>query len=393
LALPAATLSGVETAKVTDATVETVQPASGPRVWHVSQFGSDIAAGTQAQPLQTIQRAANLAKPGDTVVVAAGIYQGFRTVRGGTAQAPITFRGHGRGTTITSPPGDYQDNILVSATDNVIIEGFEVRDAPRAGIAILKSAGVIVRQNSVGASGKWGIFSGFAPRLEIVENETFGARLEHGIYVSNSDTADDNPVVRGNHSHHNGGSGIQLNGDCLAGGDGVLTGALVENNVVHDNAYKGLSLISIQSSVVQNNVVYDNGKKAGAAGIHLADNPGGDRPSDNNSIVNNTIVESQIAGIRITGRSSGNVVFNNLIVGPESIRDEAGANHIDESSNVLALTSAGLFVNAANGDYRLAAGGNTRARGRGAVAGKKAPTQDLDGKPRGTDVLAVGAYE
>ena len=59
---------------------------------YVSPTGSDSAAGTLAKPFQTIQHAANVAKPGDTVFIKAGVYHETVTVpRSGTARKPITF--------------------------------------------------------------------------------------------------------------------------------------------------------------------------------------------------------------------------------------------------------------------------------------------------------------
>jgi alpha-N-arabinofuranosidase len=45
------------------------------RTFHVSISGSDANSGTKAAPLRTIQRAADLAQPGDTISVHAGIYR------------------------------------------------------------------------------------------------------------------------------------------------------------------------------------------------------------------------------------------------------------------------------------------------------------------------------
>jgi alpha-N-arabinofuranosidase len=42
---------------------------------HVAITGSDANPGTQAAPLRTIQRAADIAQPGDTVTVHAGVYR------------------------------------------------------------------------------------------------------------------------------------------------------------------------------------------------------------------------------------------------------------------------------------------------------------------------------
>ena len=61
---------------------------------HVSKMGSESAAGSVDQPLLTIQRAAQLAEPGDTVVVHGGTYREWvKPARGGTGEdARITYR-------------------------------------------------------------------------------------------------------------------------------------------------------------------------------------------------------------------------------------------------------------------------------------------------------------
>src|SRR4051812_50022398 len=53
-------------------------------VFHVATTGSDSSEGSQNQPLRTINRAAELAQPGDTVVVHEGVYREWvRPRRGG----------------------------------------------------------------------------------------------------------------------------------------------------------------------------------------------------------------------------------------------------------------------------------------------------------------------
>ena len=64
---------------------------------------------------------------------------------------------------------------------------------------------------------------------------------EHGIYVGNSG---DRPIVRGNIAWGNQVCGIHMNGDVSQGGDGIISGALVENNVIFDNGRKGGSGIN-----------------------------------------------------------------------------------------------------------------------------------------------------
>src|ERR1700726_1552925 len=48
--------------------------------WFVSTTGADTNPGTLAAPFRTIQHAANLAQPGDTVQIRGGIYRETVTV-------------------------------------------------------------------------------------------------------------------------------------------------------------------------------------------------------------------------------------------------------------------------------------------------------------------------
>jgi len=68
--------------------------AAWAREIHVAKTGSDSAAGSVDRPLLTIQRAAQLAEPGDTVIVHGGTYREWvKPARGGTGEdARITYR-------------------------------------------------------------------------------------------------------------------------------------------------------------------------------------------------------------------------------------------------------------------------------------------------------------
>jgi hypothetical protein len=72
-------------------------------VFFVSPSGSDGNAGTMGSPFQTIQQAANVAVPGDTVVVHAGTYRETVTpVDSGLPGKPITYEPFGDGPVILS---------------------------------------------------------------------------------------------------------------------------------------------------------------------------------------------------------------------------------------------------------------------------------------------------
>ena len=60
--------------------------------WFVAPTGSDANAGTLRKPFQTIQHAADVAQPGDTVFIRKGTYrESVVPAQSGTAAAPITF--------------------------------------------------------------------------------------------------------------------------------------------------------------------------------------------------------------------------------------------------------------------------------------------------------------
>lgn len=65
-----------------------------PNNFHVAQTGSDTSVGSSEQPFRTINRAAELAQPGDSVIVHAGTYREWvKPVRGGISnQRRITYQ-------------------------------------------------------------------------------------------------------------------------------------------------------------------------------------------------------------------------------------------------------------------------------------------------------------
>ncbi|MFE3850405.1 right-handed parallel beta-helix repeat-containing protein [Streptomyces griseorubiginosus] len=70
------------------------QASAAPTTLVVATNGNDSAPGTLAQPLRTVQRAVDLAKPGDTITVRAGTYaltDNITIATSGTASQPISL--------------------------------------------------------------------------------------------------------------------------------------------------------------------------------------------------------------------------------------------------------------------------------------------------------------
>ena len=301
--------------------------ASRAATYYVATTGNDADAGSQATPWRTLQKAGNVAVAGDTVNVLPGTYAGFRPLHSGTAPAPIRFVAQAG--VIVNTPGTANsngDNIWVRDVDYIVIDGFESTAAPRSGVAVQgepdgNAAGVVIRNCNCHHNSRWGIFTGFARDLLLEDNETSFSAIEHGIYVSNSG---DRPIVRRNHAHHNNASGVQLNADPAQmgddpndpEGDGIIEGAVVESNLIHDNGTAGgaaINLASVRTSLIRNNVLYGN-HASGIAGWD--DGDGNEFGTMNNRILGNTIVQpsgSRFA-IGLLNGSTGNLIRDNILL-------------------------------------------------------------------------------
>ena len=286
------------------------------RTFYVDPAGNDSAAGSSAAPWRTLQKAADTVRAGDLVIVRAGHYAGLYLTTSGTATDPITFRGE-PGAIVDSQNPRTQDGINLEGASYVVVESFTVTGVPRAGIRSVVNHHVTIRGNTGDLNGRWGILTGFSDDLVIENNVMSRSQAEHGIYVSNSG---DRPMIRRNHVWGNNANGIHMNGDLSQGGDGVISGAVVEGNIIHDNGVAGGSGINcdgVQSSIIRNNLLYNNH----ASGISLYQIDAG-QPARNNQILNNTIVMASDArwAINIQNASTGNVVRNNILFNQHPFR-------------------------------------------------------------------------
>lgn len=291
---------------------------AGATEYYVKNGGSDANNGTSvATAWATPQHAADVASPGDTIHVLNGSYAGFYVDRSGSAGNPITFLAESAAVQITSNNSNTPDGINVENAAHVVIDGFTVDNRTRAGIRSALSQFVTIRNCRCGFNGRWGIFTGFADDLTIENNVTHHSQVEHGIYVSNSG---DRPVIRGNVIYSNNANGIHMNGDVSQGGDGTISNALVENNVIYDNGVaggSGINMDGVTNSVVRNNLLYDN--HASGISLYRIDGATG---STGNLVVNNTIINAANARwcVNITGGSTGNTVLNNILYNFHSFR-------------------------------------------------------------------------
>lgn len=190
--------------------------------YYVAPGGSDTNPGSAGAPFRTIQKAADVAGAGDTVIVRPGIYTGgsrmVSVTRSGTPGHPITFRSERRWGAIL----DGRDQSLVAwyfdaGVGHIRVEGFEIRGLYEHGfdfygggvhdIAIVRNHVHHIGRNctdtrngrtgaSLGAGAQRVTFDGnvwhhigryargeqgCSPRTEYYKNH------DHGIYVADAD--------------------------------------------------------------------------------------------------------------------------------------------------------------------------------------------------------------
>src|SRR6476661_2905773 len=275
--------------------VEQLEDRAVPATLYVANTGNNTNAGTSSSPWQTLQYAADHVHAGDTVIVRAGNYAGFYLSTDGTASSRIVFSAD-PGANITSRNPITGDGINLEGADYVTIEGFKITGATRAGIRSVINTG---------------------ENILIQNNTTSRSVDQHGIYVSNSA---DNPIIRGNRVWGNHDAGIQLNADVSMGGDGIITNALIENNVIYDNGLGGGASINcdgVQNSVIRNNLIYN----AHATGIVLYVGNGA-AGSSGNLVVNNTVLVAADGrwAVSVTNGSINNTFRNNIFYSAHSYR-------------------------------------------------------------------------
>lgn len=377
--------------------------------YYVKPNGNNSNNGLSvASAFQTLQRASNIVNAGDSVIILAGTYSGFYHTKSGTSSSPIVFHAQ-PGVIINAPNATTNDGINLEGANYVIIEGFKVYGLPRTGIRSVLNTGVIIRNNIADSCGKWGILTGFSENILIENNSCSRSVQEHGIYFSNSA---DNPIIRNNTCFGNSGCGIHMNADLSMGGDGIISNALVENNIIYNNGISGGSGINcdgVQNSRIQNNLLFNN--LASGISLYKIDAAQG---AKNNVVVNNTILQPSNGrwALNISDGSTGNIVFNNIFYSDHAFRgsitiDAASltgfhSNYniltnrmsIDGGNTVLTLaqwrsstqsdsnsvisTPAVLFVNAAANDYHLLNASPAIDLGRMSYYGKSSPLNDLE---------------
>jgi parallel beta-helix repeat protein len=320
---------------------------AGAATYYVDKNASNCSSsgpGSATQPFCSINTAAGLVAPGDTVIVRAASYtQQVNITLSGTASAPINFAGD-PGATVTGK--QYGFNI---AAQWVIVQGFIVASTTSDGIRCILCTGVTIQNNQINDAAGKGLYIRDSANVTLANNVVQRSNT-HGIYMENDTgflisggsvsqsghrvsgqnkkgiyvTACTDSMISGTEVFDNSDIGIYLitntsrvrvkgtiTHDNARGFERVAAGIetqsdgnIIESNISHDNEDSAINMrYGGSNSLVFDNVAYGNGDH----GIDVLESPGV-------TIINNSVFDNVTAGVNVEGNSPGATIVNNISV-------------------------------------------------------------------------------
>jgi hypothetical protein len=331
------------TAAAVSAVLMTALPATeasaAPTTLVVATNGNDTAAGTLDRPLRTVQRAVDLAKPGDTIAVRAGTYaltDNITIATSGTASQPISL-------------GAYQG-------ERVVIDGEQLAAShtPVGGSIPRAERGAIHQEASYWRISDLEIVNGpYGVYCDGCNNNVFARLKTHDNYESGfqlQGASSNNQILNldsyGNRDPRK--NGESADGLAIKEGSGtgnVVRGARLWNNV--DDGFDDWKFTS--PVVVENTIAYGNG-------FNRWNFP--DFAGDGN-------------GFKLGGGSPAPAVAHTL---RNSIAFKNAAHGVTDNGNTgaLALSRNSTWANGGTGFDADVSGGKTKLTGNLSVADARA---------------------
>ncbi|MBS1800867.1 MAG: hypothetical protein JSS95_13715 [Acidobacteria bacterium] len=366
--------------------------------FYVSPAGSDSAPCSQASPCATPDHAFNRAAPGDTVKVAAGIYDyggnAAQFTNSGTAEKYITVTCTTRGACRIQNAVTDNTTVVVLAGSYIAFDGFEVTNTNATGnnLGVYVTASFVnITHNTIhhietdcGPRGGGGVKIAESDSNNYLHDITIDGNLIYDISYRDgkpscpattvqtdgilAQTAGTAIRVTNNIVHHtSGGWGIFV-GNSNAANNGYNVNSVISNNTVFSTAMGGIIVMSGNGTTISNNIVVDTGRLSGRCGINAPD--GVIITYLNNDLWNN---------------AGGNYCIE---WGTSDQKVRPGDISVDPA---LGTT----FVNwheDGSGDYHLKPGSPAIGAGNSTVG--PPPTSDFDGNPRPKGPTHdIGAYE
>jgi uncharacterized protein YjdB len=363
-------------------TVTAPAPGCAAACHYVDVTGNDANAGTRTAPWRTIQHAADVTNPGDTVIVNDGVYTGGANVvtitRSGTATAWLVFRAANRWGAIIDGQNNSSTTGFEINGNYIRVEGFEVRYTSRYAMEtyggredIAGNHDVILSQNHLhdvghictGTTGGIVGVSAYSDNLVIERNVIHDiGRLgpgEQGCVEPNANWQ--------NHDH-----GIY---------NGVGNNVVVRNNVFYNfthgwaiQRYNGAGSVTTGLTIVNNTFGFPNPNRD--AQIIIA------TTTNNVVIANNVFYEPTTAGVWFDGAGDGATVVGNIAT--DAV--QTGGAGLIMSGNLE--NTDPLFVSATAFNFHLTSA--SPARGLGVATW--CPAVDFDGVAR-AGACSAGAFQ
>ena len=360
--------------------------------YYVSPDGNDNNNGSIDAPFKTIQKAANIVNPGDNVIVKDGIYTVASNVsnlitikRGGTANAPVTFKAENRWKAVLDGLNEDHNGIHILAP-YVVIEGFEIKNIYWQGI-IVAANNVTIRNNHIHNVGNWHVETDYPYCTEYgVPEPGCRSMATSGIFPGG-----DNIVIENNTIHTIGKTG--WSGRYEPGRyDHAIYGTYVKNlkiinNVVWD-VWTGKAIdFAASNGIVANNTI-----------LRLTEPPSGQITDSGLMAItggNNQIIQNNIfyacngqPPIKTYNKLSYSLSVNNNITSPDcpplsSMANTTGVTFSDNIENVDPL-----FVNISERDFHLRSSSSAIDKGKSVSDRSK----DADGNLI-IGLPDIGAYE
>ena len=239
-------VSQADSTKSASATITMQAPSRSGVTFYVSTTGNDAGPGTPSAPWRTIQHAANMVHPGDTVQVFGGVYNEIVTIptSGNATAGYITFESvPGQtaildGTGLNVAGGQQIGMFSLAGTHSyIVIQNFEIRNFQSS----TKNA-VPVGIDFEGAGSYIEILNNHIHNIvQTLSNCNAANALAMAIYGTQAPASINNITIGGNELDHNT-TGCSENMSL----DGNVQYFAVTSNLVHDNDNIGIDNIGFE---------------------------------------------------------------------------------------------------------------------------------------------------
>jgi hypothetical protein len=284
--------------------------AQAGKTYYVATNGNDANSGTEALPFRNLVKGLSVLKPGDTLLVKAGVYREelYNKIPSGASwQQPVTFKAYPGQQVILQPNLGAQRVITLSGDrHHIIIDGFII-DGTNVSIDAIKLAGVMdnskasptyiriinneIRNVGVTKNSK-GVYDAFGSGILTTGNSNYIEYINNRIH--------DNGLTDYDHGIYH-----------------TSSYSLIEGNIIYNNKGTGIKVgwgQNARDNIVRNNQIYDNNTAQGANGQKKQGRGIGVYSGSGTLVYNNVIWGAHATGIDVTYGGNNAKIFNNTVM-------------------------------------------------------------------------------